>query len=118
MHGGWHKTEIHPFRPEWLSEYDRAGIDFRNLKCEPITWWDREVANLIAENGSKSMSKLAIWDKNWTSIGHQIGLNPSDLADPRSLWQKSVHRLLFATQKHRSNWGVRAFERLLRVTGW
>jgi hypothetical protein len=118
MHGSWGKDEIHPVRREWLEGYDKAGIDFRGLKCESITWWDRELVRVLQKEGAGTMSKLAIWDKDWESLGRQLGVGDAGLADPRSTWEKIAPRLLAATQNNRGNWGVRGLERLLRGLGW
>jgi hypothetical protein len=118
MYGGWEKREIYPMQPEWLEGYDRAGVDFRSLTCESVTWWDREVVQMLCQHGPGHFRKLAIWDKDWNATASQIGVKGVDLSDPRSPSEKLVHRLLAATQKHRTNLGVRAFERFLRATGW
>jgi hypothetical protein len=118
MHGSWEKHEIYPIKPEWLEGYDRAGVNFRALTCEPITWWDKEVARMLAEHGPKHFRKLAIWDQDWNALADQIQLKHPDLGDPRSWTEKTAHRLLAATQEHRENVGVRALERWLRMCGW
>ena len=118
MHGSWDESEIQPIRPEWLEGYDRAGVDFRSLGAEPMTWWDREVAQILHEKGPGSFRRLAIWDKDWNAVAEKIGLKGRDLSDPRSMVEKITHRLLKYTQRNRSNWGTRALERLLRVNGW
>lgn len=118
MYGNWDKSEIHPIKPEWLEGYDRAGIDFRSLQSEPVTWWDREVMQMLREHGPERFRRIAIWDKDWNAVAARIGTNGGDLSDPRSLWEKTVHRLLKATQKKRTNMGVRGFERILRLGGW
>ncbi|HUJ72769.1 MAG TPA: glycosyltransferase family 2 protein [Verrucomicrobiae bacterium] len=118
MHGSWEKTEIHPVQPPWLEGYDRAGIDFRSLACEPVTWWDRAVVGFLCKHGPNHFRRLAIWDRAWNPIVEQLGIHGRDLADPRSFFEKSIHRFLTATQMHRSNWGVRGVERFLRALGW
>ncbi len=118
MYGGWEKNEIYPVQPEWLEGYDRAGIDYRSLACEPVTWWDREIIQMLCQHGPAHFRKLAIWEKDWSTIADMIGVKAVDLSDPRSRSEKIVHRLLVATQKRRTNWGVRGLERFLRATGW
>src|SRR5262249_1964896 len=109
---------IHPVKPEWLKGYDRAGIDFRSLQSESVTWWDREILQMLREHGPERFRRIAIWDKDWNAIAAQVGANGADLSDPRSAWAKIVHRLLKVTQKNRSSFGVRGFERFLRLTCW
>jgi hypothetical protein len=118
MYGSWGQDEIHPVKPEWFEGYDRAGIDFRSLKTEPVTWWDREVLGMLRENGPEHFRKIALWDKDWNAVAHVFGMNGIDLSDPRSVGEKMAHCLLRATQQRRSNWGARALERFLRVQGW
>src|SRR4030095_9506372 len=65
---GWAKNEIHPVQPEWLAGYDRAGVNFRSLKTEPLTWWDREVVQMLCDKGPDSFRKLAIWNRDWNAV--------------------------------------------------
>jgi hypothetical protein len=118
MYGSWEQDEIHPIQPEWFDGYKRAGIDFRSLKSEPVTWWDREIVEILREHGPERFRRIAIWDKDWNAIAARIETNCADLSDPRSPWEKTVHRLLAFSQPHRRNWGVRAFEYLLRKYAW
>lgn len=118
MYGSWDKSEIHPLQPEWLEGYERAGIDFRSLQSEPVTWWDREIVEILREHGPERFRRIAIWDQDWNEMATHIRTNGADLSDPRSVWEKTVHRLLRATQACRSNLAVRGLERLLRMTGW
>lgn len=118
MHGGWNPTEIHPVRPEWMAGYDQAGVGFRELRCEPVTWWDREVAGMLREHGPEFFRRIAIWDKDWTALAQQSGMTHADFRDPRSSFEKFAHRYLKESQKRRSAFAVRAFERLLRLRGW
>lgn len=115
---GWKKQEIHPIRPEWLSRYEQAGINFKALVSEPVTWWDREVLQMLSNSGTKEFRRISVWNKDWTALGRQLGLSENDLSDPRTAWEKLAHRLLAASQNHRSAFFVRSFEQLLRRTGW
>lgn len=118
MHGGWDKNEIHPVKPEWLEGYDRAGIDFRSLKSEPVTWWDKEVFQMLREHGPEHFRKIAIWDKNWTVFADEQKVQNGSFADPRSASEKLAHSLLKMTQKRRDSLAVRVFEKCLRISGW
>jgi len=118
MYGSWDKSEIYPLRQEWLAGYDRAGIDFRSLQSEPVSWWDREIVQMLQDHGTTGFRRIAIWNEDWNAMARRIGTNGADLSDPRSVWEKTAHRLLRATQSRRSNLAVRGFERLLRMTGW
>jgi len=118
MHGGWEKNEIQPMRPEWLQGYSQAGVDYRALKGETVTWWDREVLQMLAQYGLEHFRRIDLWDKNWNAVAELIGTTGHDFQDPRSQIDKTIHRLLNASQGHRSNLLVRAFERSLRMAGW
>src|SRR5262249_38708518 len=118
MAGSWDRSEIHPVKPEWIEGYDRAGIDFRGLKSEPVTWWDRDIAQILGEHGPDRFRKVAIWDKDWNNVANSIGLNGVSLADPGSVWEKAAHQLLTKTQARRDSFGARALEKLLRMSGW
>jgi hypothetical protein len=118
MYGSWDRSEIHPIKPEWFEGYDRAGIDFRSLKSEPITWWDKEVFQMLREQGPEHFRKIAIWDKNWSAFAGEQKVQNGSFADPRSASEKLAHSLLKMTQKRRTSLAVRAFERCLRISGW
>ena len=118
MYGSWAKNEIRPVRPEWLAAYEAAGIDFRSLKSEPITWWDREVVQMLRAHGPAHFRKLAIWGADWNAVAAGLGLKDRDLTDPRSPIERLAHKLLAVTQNRREALPVRGLERLLRVAGW
>jgi hypothetical protein len=118
MNGSWGKTEIHEVRPEWLNGYERAGIDFRSLRREPVTWWDKEIVHMLREHGPRRFRKIALWDQDWNQLSSALGLSGIDLSDPRSVGEKCAHRLLAITQNNRGNWAVRILERVLRNAGW
>ena len=118
MFGSWDASEIHPMRAEWLAGYDRAGLSFRDLECERMTWWDEDIFRLLGEHGPGRFRRLDIWKKDWTQVAIERGADPASFADPRSIWVKLAHRLLRATQSARDQASVRIFERLLRLSGW
>ena len=118
MYGSWDKSEIHPIKPEWLDGYRRLGIDFQAVSSEPVTWWDREVVHMLQQHGPEHFRKLDIWDKDWNAVAALTGTSRGELLDPRSMFDKAAHRLLKATQGHRSRLVVRAFEHALRTAGW
>lgn len=118
MHGSWNKEEIHPLQPEWIEGYDKAGVDFRSLACEPITWWDREMVQMLIDHGPAKFRKLNVWNEDWNAMADRLGVKHGDLSDPRNGWEKLAHRLLTKTQSNRGNFGVRLLERWLRIRGW
>jgi hypothetical protein len=118
MHGSWGEGEIAPIERRWIEAYDKAGIDFRSVKTEPVMWWDREMLSILREHGTTKFRKLAIWDKDWSAYAESLGMHGVNLADPRNAAEKFIHRLLLKTQPYRQTMGVRLFERALRIIGW
>lgn len=118
MHGSWDRSELQPVRPEWLAAYEQAGIDFRSLAAEPVTWWDQEVVKMLGAHGPDYFRRVAIWNHDWASVARQLGLDYPRLADPRSLFEKLAHRLLASTQHRRGELPVRGLEKFLRLAGW
>ena len=118
MDGSWARDELYPMREEWLGNYERAGIDYRSLAGEAVTWWDREVLQMLLAHGPQHFRRFAIWDKDWKELAGELNLPGEILSDPRDQLERIAHRILQITQKHRANWAVRGFERLLRNRGW
>jgi hypothetical protein len=118
MYGSWDKSEIQPLRSEWIAGFKQNGADYGSLAAEPVMWWDREVLDLLLKYGPEHFRRVAIWNKNWAAFAKSIGARADQLFDPRSRVEKLIHHILKATQGHRTNWGVRGFERALRLLGW
>lgn len=118
MHGSWKEHEMFDVQPKWFEGFDRAGIDFRSLTCEPITWWDKEVVELLRKHGPDHFRRLSIWDEDWRKMATLMGMTDVNLTDPRNVYEKWIHKGLEMSQNHRTNLGVRAFEKFLRSTGW
>lgn len=113
-------SEMHPFQDEWLRVYEEAGIDMRTFPSEPYYWWDREVVELLLKHGPKPFRKVAIWDVDWQEKARLMGIPapPQTLADPRTPFEKQVHRWLAATQGRKYDRRVRLLQRALRLFGW
>ena len=108
-----------PLRPKWLEGYEQLGIDMRSIPSEPHYHWDREVTEMLRTHGTERFRKLAIWDVDWTEMGHRIGYNVNgELADPRSPFERTVHRWLRMTQPNMLNPLVRLIQKSLQVAGW
>jgi hypothetical protein len=118
MHGSWMDRELQAVHPEWLAGYVERGIDFRALASEPLTWWDREIIQMLCRHGPAYFRRIAIWNQDWNAVARRLGVNAPDLRDPRTSFEKAAHYLLSATQLYRRNWCVRGFERALRLAGW
>ena len=98
----------------WGDRNENSGHPSHSIEVDAI-----DFSQALREHGILHyISKLAIWDHAWNAIAQRMGLNGVDLGDPRSVLDKIAHGLFGATQNHRRNYGVRAFERLLRLAGW
>ncbi|HRP05477.1 MAG TPA: hypothetical protein PLV87_11250, partial [Opitutaceae bacterium] len=117
MAGGWNRDEIFPVDPSWLAGYDARGIAYCGLKGEEVTWWDREIIEYMAEVGKARFRKIALWDQDWNRIA-RITKVDGDYSDPRSLYERFVHRALRMSQRHRSSLLTRGLEYVLRQQGW
>ena len=115
---GWPGDQMHPVRPEWLAGYDEAGIDFRSLAGESAFWWDREVLEMFAARGWAPFRKLDIWDADWTKLAAAQEDDRRVPLDPRSAFDRAVHRFLRLTQSRQSTWAVRGVQQLIRLFGW
>jgi hypothetical protein len=97
------------FGPEWGSVGTTGEEYFR---------WDRDVRDMLLEHDVETFRRMAIWDVDWSAVpGAPAGVNGS-LADPRSTFDRAVHRWLARTQPTADRLHVRAAQRLLRLTGW
>lgn len=112
--------ELHPMRPEWLERYELAGIDMRTVPDEPFYRWDREIIEMFEQHGVAKFRRLGIWEVDWAEIGRCMGGRQPTilLKDPRTSFEKSVHRWLTATQPRQHDGRVRTIQRLLRLFGW
>jgi glycosyltransferase involved in cell wall biosynthesis len=115
--------EMHPVQKEWLEGYERQGIDWKALQEEskaPYYWWDEEIVTMLLEHGTRKFRKIDLWDVDWEEKARAMGreVAPGLLADPRSAFEKRVHRWLAATQGRRNDRKVRLVQRALRLFGW
>jgi hypothetical protein len=117
MNGSWDQSEICPVQSEWLQGYQDCGIDFCSLTSEPLPWWDADILRLLREHGCDRFRKIDIWDKDWNEVAATTG-TAGDFSDPRSAFERKIHRILKATQGRRSHFAVRGLEHWLRRTGW
>lgn len=114
------RHEVYPLCWEWLHEYEKKEIDMTSVCRENIYWQDIQVLEWMMKYGPKKFRKLAIWDADWFSIAKSLDfeVEPSSYQDPRSLFDKLIHYWLKQTQPIRTNLLVRAFDKLLSLTGW
>jgi len=106
--------------PEWLSGYEAHGIDMTSVVTEPFYRWDLEILDLIVKHGASKFRRLNIWDVDWAAVARAAGrtVDPALLLDPRTAFEKRVHRWLASTQARCLDPRVRRVQRLLRLFGW
>jgi hypothetical protein len=74
---------------------------------------------MIREYGPQTFRKTAIWDVDWTEMGRRMGYDVNgELADPRSPFERAVHRWLQKTQPNMLNPLVRLIQKSLQLAGW
>lgn len=114
---------------EWLLGYEQQGIDMSRVVREGIYRWDKEILQLFDEYGPDRFRRVAIWDVNWSELRRKINGNETQAAldDPRSRFDKYVHRWLERTQPFYSHYArrplyLKVYFRLvhntLRLFGW
>ena len=108
-----------PLRPDWLAGYEAAGIDMRSVASASHYWWDEELLDLFADHGTEPFRRLNVWDVDWNALSRRVGkMANGALRDPRSAWERGVHRWLAYTQPSASRLPVRVVQRALRAFGW
>ena len=118
-----------PIPGEWIQGYEERGIDMSSVHCDGIYRWDKEVLQYFEKYGLGEFRRLAIWDVDWGKIYHDA--YPEEPAkaftDPRSRFEKAVHRWLEATQPdfgHYANPPIgrrlahRCVQKTLGLLGW
>jgi glycosyltransferase involved in cell wall biosynthesis len=98
--------EIHPTDAEWLARYRECGIELLPAPNGDCFWWDEEVLEWMKQHGPDRFRRLDVWD---------VDLAPSD---PRTRFDRAVHRWLERTQPNAGRRSVRWAQRLLIPFGW
>ena len=108
-----------PVQTEWTIGYEERGIVMNIVNKEGAYRWDKEVVNLLIQHGPEKFRKCDIWDAEWNTLARGFGLTPAQtLADPRTPFEKRIHRWLHRTQGRSLDRTVRVRQRLLRLLGW
>ncbi len=114
------KEHLRPVAAPWLDGYLSRGIDMKTVAQEPSYRWDKEVLALFAVHGTQKFRRLDVWDADWSAMSRQFGCPaaPGSLRDPRSAFEKAVHRWLKKTQAQSSKPRIRWMQRALIPFGW
>ena len=86
---------------QWIEGYQQRGIDMSTVNRDRIYRWDREVLRYFNEHGTEKFRRLAIWDVDWSKLRNEQYPQESakDLSDPRSKFDRLVHRWLEVSQR-------------------
>jgi len=99
----------------WLQGYEAAGIDLTSVFQENMLWWDRDVLDCFDKYGTSFFKKLNIWDTDWEKQAEKWGRPaPAVYRDPRTRWEKAVHKLLLKTQADKT-WRTRMMDQVIRL---
>ncbi len=112
--------DISPIENSWLSHYSANGIDVQSIQDDGKHWWDKEVCLLFEKHGVNKFRKQAIWYVDWKKI-YQSYFPDSDsskIYDPRSSFDKWVHKWLAASQEDRFSFPNKVVNKLLRIINW
>jgi hypothetical protein len=127
VHRQYHRTDyvppqdIHPIPEHWFAGYLAEGIDMTSIRrSQGYWWWDQEVLDLLDKHGERVFARLDIWYYDWAELHRQLypKAEPLTLADPRTSFEKFVHRFLQKSQPRANTRIVRLVEALLRRFSW
>lgn len=119
-----------PLPKQWFEAYRTHGININAFRTERIYRWDRELLEMFKTHGVEHFRRLAIWDVNWGQKHSDLygSMPPPEIRDPRSTFEKAVHRWLHDTQPYFSHFTIptsrfhklylRTVQKTLRVCGW
>ena len=84
----------------WIEGYEERGIDMSSVNRDGTYRWDREVLEYFKEHGKEKFRRLAIWDVDWSKLRDELYPEESakGLSDPRSKFDKLIHKWLEFTQ--------------------
>ena len=104
-----------PLPQWWIDDYTKRGVNLKDLAADEYFWWDREILGFMEQRGAHYFSKQAIWDIDWSDIAKHFGIpSPDRFSDPRSLFEKAIHRWLLQSQSHVSRRTTVIADKILR----
>jgi hypothetical protein len=111
--------DLVPVNPEWLRAYEQAGIDMVSVKkpAADVYWWDPLVLEMMKQHGPAFFAREHIWD-DWPKVAERLGAEPSARTDPRTPFQKRVHRFLMSPASLENRFWARGVKRLLKYAGY
>lgn len=113
---GLTKDQVIPVPVEWIEDYNKLGIDITSVSFNPLNHFDKQALSLIEEHGAFKFKKLYIWDTDWIEKAKMYGKNNLEVyKDPRSRWDKLIHKYLMRTQSHYKNLLFRLVDKLIKT---
>lgn len=102
----------------WFEEYERYGIDMTSTLATRYYRWDKEVLDYFKKYGVDLFRRENIWDVDWFHRSLQYGYDDNDgtkemFRDPRTVFNKMVHKWLKRTQKDKYSLFVRIIDRII-----
>ena len=84
---------------DWIQGYNDLGIDITSIIVESRNYFDEQVLALLEHHGAHTFKKLSIWDLDWVEKAKVYGRTNLDVyKDPRTRWDRYIHRYLVKTQ--------------------
>jgi glycosyltransferase involved in cell wall biosynthesis len=114
---------------EWIDGYEQRGIDMSSVNRDASYRWDHEVLEYFRLHGAEKFKRLAIWDVDWAKLRDEFYPEESTKGrlDPRSKFDKLVHRWLESSQPNFSLYATpslgssvfhKCVEKVLCSLGW
>ena len=111
---GLSKHEIIPIPDEWFSGYSSLGIDITSVHTKPMNYFDEQCLEMLEKFGGNTFLKLNIWDVDWEEKAKLYGkIKLGHFSDPRSKWDKYIHKYLAKTQAAHRRLVVRLVDKLI-----
>jgi len=110
------ETNTSPLQNEWIEDYLQNGIDVFSIDDDSLTWWDKEIIEMFAREGTRKFKKCDIWEVNWQNVAGKLNYNGNmpTLSDPRNNFDKLVHKWLRKTQNTQGKVGNRIIQYILK----
>lgn len=109
------KDEIKKLPEKWFDVYEKNRIDLKEINKKENYYWDRTVLTYFEKYRTSFFSKEAIWDIDWIALAKKYNFkNPYIFKDPRSIFQKEIHKFLKRTQKKSKYIPVRIISKILK----
>jgi len=108
-------NQLYSIPEEWISDYNKLGIDITKVCYETKIWWEEKVLDYIKEYGAKTFRKLRIWDINWQEKAKLWDkTNIAEYKDPRNIIDRIIQTWLLKTQTVYHKRHIRQTERVIR----